>query len=120
MSREVDTTYGRISITDDVIATIAGAAATECYGIVGMASRKIKDGIAELLGRENLSRGVEITDDGEKVDVRLYIIVGYGTRIREVAHNVSEQVKYVLQSTTGLAVPNVSIVVQGVKVREGR
>jgi uncharacterized alkaline shock family protein YloU len=120
MAKELDTPYGRIAISDEVIATIAGAAATECYGIVGMASRKIKDGIAEMLGRENMSRGVEVHVDGDKVAVRLYIIVGYGTKIREVGHNVSEQVKYVLQSTTGLDVPRVGIVVQGVKVRDGR
>lgn len=116
MPREFVTDNGKITISEDVVATIAGVAATECYGVVGMASRKFKDGFAELLGRENLSRGVEVEMDGETVSVSLYIVVGYGTRISEVARNVVEQVRYKLENGTGLRVTRVSIKVQGVKV----
>ena len=106
---------GRIVIADEVVATIAGLAATECYGVVGMASRRIKDGIAELLGRENLSRGVVIAvkDGGVRID--LGVIVGYGTRISEVAHNVSSQVRYRVEQSTGMPVKGVNINVQGVR-----
>ena len=109
------TPIGRIIIADEVIATIAGLAATECYGIVGMAARRFKDGIAELLGRENLSRGVVISlkDDGIRID--LNVIVGYGTRISEVAHNVSSQVRYRVEQSTGMPVWGVNISVQGVR-----
>jgi len=106
---------GRISIADEVIATIAGLAATECYGIVGMASRRIKDGIAELLGRENLSRGVHISFKDGQVRIDLNVIVGYGTRISEVAHNVSSQVRYRVEQSTGMPVKSVNINVQGVR-----
>lgn len=116
MPKEYVTDSGKITISEEVVATVAGVAATECYGIVGMASRKIKDGIAELLGRESLSKGVEVELDGNKVKVRLYIVVGYGTRISEVAKNVVEQVKYKIESSTGLEVQHVDIRVQGVKV----
>jgi uncharacterized alkaline shock family protein YloU len=116
MPREFTTDSGKITISEEVVATIAGVAATECYGIVGMASRKIKDGIAELLGRESLSRGVEVDMDGNRVSVSLYIVVGYGTQISEVARNVVEQVKYKIESSTGLEVQHVNIRVQGVKV----
>jgi len=107
--------HGKIIVADEVIATIAGLAATECYGVVGMASRRFKDGIAELLGRENLSRGVEISfrDSGIRID--LNVIVGYGTRISEVAHNVSRQVKYRVEQSTGMPVRSVNINVQGVR-----
>jgi len=106
---------GRIVIADEVIATIAGLAATECYGIVGMAARRFKDGIAEMLGRENLSRGVEISlkDGGVRID--LNVIVGYGTRISEVAHNVSRQVRYRVEQSAGMPVWSVNISVQGVR-----
>ncbi|MEW6725299.1 MAG: Asp23/Gls24 family envelope stress response protein [Bacillota bacterium] len=120
MGKEAVNRWGRISISDEVIATVAGVAATECYGIVGMASRKLKDGIAELLRRENLSRGVEVNVEGDEVGVSLYIIVGYGTRISEVAKNVTEQVKYSVESMTGLRVSRVNILVQGVKVGNER
>ncbi|MDP2872692.1 MAG: Asp23/Gls24 family envelope stress response protein [Bacillota bacterium] len=115
MPKELSTDSGKITISEDVVATIAGVAATECYGIVGMASRKIKDGIAELLGRESLSRGVEVAMEGDSVSVSIYVVVGYGTRISEVAKNVIEQVRYKVQSSTGLSVRHIDIRVQGVK-----
>jgi len=118
MPIQLNNEYGRIEVIDDVIAVLAGSAALECYGLVGMASRKqLKDGITELLGRENLSRGVEIrrTENGE-VQIDLYIIVSYGTKISEVAHNVQSRVKYVLNDVVGLHVDAVNIFVQGVRV----
>ncbi|MCR4425165.1 MAG: Asp23/Gls24 family envelope stress response protein [Firmicutes bacterium] len=120
MGKEMSTALGQIIIADDVIAAIAGMAATECYGLVGMAGRSIQDGIAELLGRENIARGVEVAVDGDEVKVDLYIIVEYGTRITEVANNVMDKVKYVLESMTGLRVSEVNITVQGVRVGAGR
>lgn len=116
MGKELRTALGRVIISEEVLATIAGMAAVECYGLVGMASRKIKDGIVELLGRDNLSRGVEIVIQENEVYVNLYIIVGYGVRISEVAHNVMEKVKYSIERITGLDVARVNVTVQGVKV----
>ncbi|REK53937.1 MAG: Asp23/Gls24 family envelope stress response protein [Thermobacillus sp.] len=117
MSTQLQTELGHVHVSDHVLSEIAGSAALECYGLVGMASRKqLKDGIAELLGRENLSRGVEIRREGEATHVDLYIVVSYGTRISEVAHNVQSRVKYVLNEVTGLKVDYVNIIVQGVRV----
>ncbi|WP_256761503.1 Asp23/Gls24 family envelope stress response protein [Cohnella sp. WQ 127256] len=108
---------GKIEVADQVIAVIAGSAALDCYGLVGMASRKgLKDGIAELLGRENLSRGVEVRHEGELVHLDLYVIVSYGTKISEVAHNIQSKVKYVLEEVVGLKVDLVHVNVQGVRV----
>ncbi|MEW6307809.1 MAG: Asp23/Gls24 family envelope stress response protein [Bacillota bacterium] len=118
MARQITNNLGTVSIGDEVLATLAGVAATECYGIVGMASRRVKDGIAELLGRENLSKGVEVAFDQERVSIKLHIVVGYGTRISEVARNVCDQVKYVVEQATGLVVDRIDIFVQGVKVGE--
>lgn len=116
MPKEIETKLGKMVFTEDVIATMAGVAATECYGIVGMTSRKLTDGIAELLGRDSLTRGVEVTIDDEMLAIDLYVIVGYGTRISEVAQNVISNVTYAVQSMTGLRVERVSIHVQGVRV----
>lgn len=110
-----ETRLGKITIADEVIATIAGLAATECYGIVGMAARRFKDGIAELLGRENLSRGVVVSFKDGEVRIDLNVILGYGTRISEVAHNVSSQVRYRVEQSTGMPVRSVNINVQGVR-----
>lgn len=117
MSIELKTKYGQIDISNDVIATIAGGAAVDCYGIVGMASKKqIKDGITEILRKENFTRGVVVRQENEQVHIDMYIIVSYGTKISEVAHNVQTKVKYTLDQTVGLAVESVNIFVQGVRV----
>lgn len=116
MGKSINTELGQITLAEDVIAALAGIAATECYGLVGMASRNITDGISELLGYDNVARGVEVDVDGDDVRINLYIIVEYGTRITEVAHNVMDKVKYVLEKTTGLQVSEVNVIVHGVRV----
>ncbi|WP_264844655.1 Asp23/Gls24 family envelope stress response protein [Caldinitratiruptor microaerophilus] len=117
MPKEVRTELGRITLSDEVIATLAGVATTECYGVVGMASTRLQDGIAEMLGRENLARGVRVHGDGDEVDIDLYVVMGYGARISEIARNITEKVRYVVEGATGLKVRSVRINVQGVRVQ---
>ncbi|CAH0346941.1 MULTISPECIES: Asp23/Gls24 family envelope stress response protein [unclassified Bacillus (in: firmicutes)] len=117
MSIELQTKFGQIDISNDVIATVAGGAAVDCYGIVGMASKKqLKDGIAEILRRENFTKGVIVRQENDQVHIDMFIIVSYGTKISEIAHNVQSKVKYTLDKTVGLAVDSVNIFVQGVRV----
>ena len=117
MPKEIRTELGKIVIAEDVISMVAGHAALDCYGLVGMASRKqVKDSLTELLGRENLSRGVQVRMQDDQVIVDMYIIVSYGTRISEVAHNVMDKVKYTLENYLGLVVDQVNVVVQGVRI----
>ena len=80
MSVTVNNEFGAIEISNDVIATVVGGAATEIPGVVGMASRQqVRDGINEILNRENYARGVVVSqEDGVNVDV--YIIVSYGKK----------------------------------------
>ena len=117
MSIELKNAYGQIDISNDVIATIAGGAAVDCYGIVGMASKnQVKDGLSEILRKENFTRGVIVRQEEEQVHIDMYIIVSYGTKISEIAYNVQSKVKYTLDKTVGLAVDTVNIYVQGVRV----
>ncbi len=117
MSIELKNAYGQIDISNDVIATIAGGAAVDCYGIVGMASKnQVKDGLSEILRKENFTRGVIVRQEEHQVHIDMYIIVSYGTKISEIAHNVQSKVKYTLDKTVGLAVDTVNIYVQGVRV----
>ncbi|GEN30387.1 putative alkaline shock family protein YloU [Cerasibacillus quisquiliarum] len=119
MSIEIQTSDGIVTITNDVIATIAGGAAVECYGIVGMASKsQIKDGIAEILKKENYSRGIVVRKENNHLHIDMYIIVSYGTKISEVAHNVQSQVKYTLEKTLGLEIDSINIYIQGVRVNK--
>ncbi|OEF98543.1 Asp23/Gls24 family envelope stress response protein [Desulfuribacillus alkaliarsenatis] len=108
---------GKIDIGEQVVAVIAGMAAIDSYGIVGMASRhQIKDGISELLKKDNLSKGIEVYTKDEKVYIDLHIVVSYGVKISEVAQNVQEKVKYILENQIGVKVEEVNVIVQGVKV----
>lgn len=117
MTIQIKTEHGQIEIYEEVIANIAGSAALECYGLVGMASKKqLKDGIAELIGKDNLSRGIVIRQAKHELYIDLYIIVSYGTKISEVAHNIQSKVKYVLSEMTGLQADQVNVIVQGVRV----
>lgn len=116
LANTLQTKYGKITISKEVIAAIAGSVAVECYGLVGMASQKLQDGIFELLGREANKKGIKVNIIEEKISIDVYIVVGYGTKINEVAHNVMERVYYNVQKLTGIKIDKVNIIVQGVKV----
>jgi uncharacterized alkaline shock family protein YloU len=107
---------GKITISDDVLADLAGLTCTRCYGIVGMASQSFQEGVAELLGRDSLRKGVRLKRVDGLVNFDLYVIVEAGVNIAEVAHNLIEQVKYMVESSTGLEVGEVQVHVQGVRV----
>lgn len=118
MGKLMENILGQVDISEEVIATIAGAAAIECYGLVGMASRKISDGVSGLLKRENLAKGVTVTFQDDAVVIDLNIIVGYGVKISEVAANVMGRVHYTVESMTKLKVSEVNVNVQGVRFLE--
>lgn len=117
MSIEVKNEYGKIDITNDVIAQVVGEAAIECYGIVGMASKhQVRDGLTDILGKENFAKGVVVRNVGEDIHIDMYVMIGYGTKISEVAYQVQSKVKYTLNQVIGMAVESVNIFVQGVRV----
>jgi len=110
------TALGSINYSDDVLANIAGVATMECYGVVGMSSKRATDGLVELLKRENLSKGVKVTCDSDELVVELFIIVEYGTKISVIANNIIQKVKYTIENLTGLKVSKVVVNVQSVRV----
>ena len=113
-----DTVRGEIEIHDDVLADLAGFAALECYGVVGMASPSLRDGVAQLLSRDKLRKGVLITSLGESVRADLYVVIEHGTNLSQVSHNLADRVRYVLESTAGVRVEDIDVHVQGIKVRK--
>lgn len=117
MKNIIENELGKIIIAKEVIAVIAGNAAMDCYGLVGMASRKMSDGITELLGRENLGKGVEVELTEDKLFVNLYIIVQYGTKINEVANNVIDRVDFTLKNILGFSPDKINVIVHGVRVK---
>ena len=113
IERTEHTDVGSIRIADEVVGVIAGLAATEVPGIAGM-SAGLVGGIAEMLGKKNLSKGVKVEVGEREAAVDLYVIVEYGVRIPDVALRVQENVKRGIESMTGLDVVEVNIHVQGV------
>ena len=116
MSIKVKSDLGYIEYADDVLASLAGTATMECYGVVGMASKRTTDGLWELLKRENLSKGIKISANGEEMVVDVFIIVEYGTKISVIANNIIQKIKYNIENLTGLKVSSITVNVQGVRV----
>ena len=116
MDCKFNTDLGVVTVNDDVIVRVAGYAALDCYGIVGMASKRGTDGLVQMMGRENLGRGVKIRTSGDKVDIDLFIIVEYGISIGAVAAAIIETVKYKVEHLTGVPVGRVNVSVEDIRV----
>lgn len=108
-----DERESQIRIADDVVGVIAGIAAMEVEGVAGMSGGVIA-GMAEMLGKKNLSKGVKVQVGERECAIDLYVVVEYGVRIPDVAQQVQERVKASVESMTGLDVVEVNIHIQGV------
>ncbi|HAK05276.1 MAG TPA: Asp23/Gls24 family envelope stress response protein [Firmicutes bacterium] len=110
------TKFGGINITLEAIGAVAGSAATECYGVVGLAAKNsLRENIANLLKEDAYYKGVIPHKDKDDYSVDLYIIVAYGVKITEVVSEVQKKVKYVLEKTFDIKFKAVNVFVQGLK-----
>lgn len=116
MKGHMNTGIGEILIDNEVLAKYAGSAAVECFGIVGMASVNMKDGLVKLLKRDNISHGVNVFIEENKILIDLHIVVAYGVSISAVAENLIGNVKYKVEEFTGMEVKKINIYVEGVRV----
>jgi len=117
MIKSKSTELGKVTISREVISTYAGNVALECFGIVGMATINMKDGLVKLLRRENIAKGINVELVGDhKLSLDFHVIVAYGVNIMSVAENLEENVRYKLEEFTGLKVAKVNIFVEGVRV----
>ena len=116
MAAEIKNENGLIRISNAVIAKIAGYAATKCYGVVGMAMRTGKDGLARLLKKENLDTGIKIKVEDDKVDITLFVIMEYGVNIGTVGDIIKSNVKYQVEEATGLKVSSVTVNVESIRI----
>lgn len=116
MKSTVDTHLGSIQIDNEVIAQYAGTVATECIGIVGLASVNVKEGLVRLLKKDSVNRGIVVKANANKLTIDFHIIVAYGVSIIAVTDNLVSDVKYKLESFTGLEVEQINVIVEGVRV----
>ncbi|MBR0409971.1 MAG: Asp23/Gls24 family envelope stress response protein [Eubacterium sp.] len=110
---------GQVQIADEVIAVIAGLAATEVDGVAKM-SGNITNEIVSKLGMKNLSSGVKVEILGEEVEVKLSLVLNYGVSIPKTSREVQEKVKNAIETMTGLTVIDVNIRIAGVQMDEGQ
>ncbi|MCD8053856.1 MAG: Asp23/Gls24 family envelope stress response protein [Lachnospiraceae bacterium] len=116
MKCKITNAMGEIVIDTDVIAKYAGTVAVECFGIVGMASISMKDGLVKLLKMESLTNGINVTVEDNQIQIDFHVIVSYGVNISTVSDNLIENVQYKVQEFTGIPVSKINIYVEGVRV----
>ena len=116
MKGQMNSSLGSIEIDNGVIATYAGSVAVECFGIVGMASVNMKDGLVNLLKKDHLERGINVRIEDNRISLDFHVIVAYGVSISAVCSNLLDNVKYRLESFTGMEIEKITIYVDGVRV----
>ena len=116
MKGSMNTHLGNIVIDPEVIAQYAGSVAVECFGIVGMASVNVKDGLVKLLKKETITHGIRVNIVNNKLILDFHVIVAYGVSIIAVSDNLISNVKYKVENFTGLEIEKINIFVEGVRV----
>ena len=116
MKCRINNQLGTILIDTDVIAKYAGSVAVECFGIVGMASVNVKDGLVKLLKKESLTHGINVTVNDNKITLDFHVIMIYGVSVCAVSDNLIEIVKYKVEKFTGAEVEKINVFVEGVRV----
>ncbi|MCC2258173.1 Asp23/Gls24 family envelope stress response protein [Intestinimonas aquisgranensis] len=113
----LETERGVITISPDVFTNITGAAATNCYGVKGMAVRSKTDGLVHLLRRESMAKGVKVRfNDDDTVSIELHIIVDNGVNLTAVSHSIMSEVRYIVEKVTGVKVKSVDVCVDSMVI----
>ena len=114
---KLQTEQGEIRINNEVFTAITGSAATNCYGVKGMAVRSTTDGLVHLLKRESMAKGVKVHyNEDSTVSLELHIIVDNGVNLTAVCRSIMSEVRYVVSSTTGVEVKSVDVFVDSMRV----
>lgn len=111
------TPLGRLHISPGAVATIAYHATLESYGVVGLAPRSLAEGLAHTITREP-SRGVTVHYNGDDIDIDVFVVIEYGTRILSVAQSVANTVRFHVEKALGLKVNSVNVHVAGLRVSD--
>ena len=106
---------GKVGVSTSVYTDIAGTAASNCFGVKGMAARSVKDGVYHLLRKESASKGVRVDfhEDGT-ISIDLHIMVDHGVNLTAVGNSIISEVRYVVKNTTGTEVRDVNVYIDSV------
>ncbi|MGO8949018.1 MAG: Asp23/Gls24 family envelope stress response protein [Ktedonobacterales bacterium] len=107
---------GKIEVAPRAIARVAGRAVAESYGVVGVAAKHPRVVGVEILSPEHYSRGIEVHFTNDHITIDLYLVLEYGLRITEIAHNVMSNVKFAVEEALGLQVVRINVNVWALRV----
>jgi uncharacterized alkaline shock family protein YloU len=107
--------YGSINVSARAVAAIAYQAAIKSYGVVGLASKNLVNGITNRIVNDP-THGIEVNYEDKMVNIDIYIVVQYGTRIKSVANSVANTVRFNVEKYLGLPINNVNVHVQGLRI----
>jgi len=112
---EAQTSLGSINISPRAIASIAYQAAMQSYGVVGLASKNLFDEFTNVLVKDPV-HGIDVVFENNEIDIDIFIIVEYGTRIKSVAASVANTVRYQVEKAISMPIHNINVHVQGLRV----
>ncbi|MCI8934475.1 MAG: Asp23/Gls24 family envelope stress response protein [Clostridiaceae bacterium] len=112
----IATEYGTVTLEAEVAASIAGIAATNCFGVKGMTHTSVKDGIVYLLKREAMTKGVKVIERDGKIDLELHIAVDHGVNICAVGKSIIGEVRYHVERQAGVPVGRIDICVDSIRI----
>lgn len=116
MSKQENST-GSINVAPRAIATIAYQATIESYGVVGLASKNLVNGLANMVVKDP-AHGIDVHYDSERINIDVYIIIEYGTNIKSVAASVANTVRFHVEKSLGLPINEVNVHVQGLRISD--
>ena len=112
-----DTENGSVNVSTSVYVDIAGTAASNCFGVKGMAARSVTDGVYHLLRKESMGKGVRVEfHEDDSISIDLHIMVDNGVNLNAVANSIISEVRYVVMQTTGTQVRAVNVYVDSMSI----
>ena len=112
-----DNEQGSVNISTSVYVDIAGVAASNCFGVKGMAARSVTDGVYHLLRKESMGKGVRVTiHEDDTISIDLHIMVDHGVNLNAVGQSIISEVRYVVQNCTGTQVRAVNVYIDSMMI----
>jgi uncharacterized alkaline shock family protein YloU len=108
---------GTVNVSSSVYSDIAGTAATNCFGVKGMAARSVKDGVCHLLRKESMSKGVNVVfHEDDTISIDLHIMVDSGVNLTALGQAIIERVSYEVTNCTGTPVRAVHVYIDSMMI----
>ncbi len=108
---------GSVTVSTSVYVDIAGTAASNCFGVKGMAALSLKDGVFHLLRKESMGKGVKVEfHEDDSISIDLHIIVDNGVNLNAVGASIISEVRYVVTNTTGTEVRAVNVYIDSMMI----